>query len=224
MNSTFHKDLEIEHAITKYLDKHLYTEPAFSKFIRPDDLDSQHKGIDIILSSSEFKLSDAKADEKCTSHHINRDISTFAFELLYRKDGEYKVGWFLDNKKETEYYVLLWPFANPETDKGRFESLNENDITGIRYLIVSRKKIIKYLANQGFPLVRLKDDVKNIIRTNQAGRIEINDDVHFYYYRSPDYPESPINIVIDRVILWYLADKKGGIIGNPAPYNVRPDW
>ena len=224
MNSTFRKDLKIEHEIAKYLDKHLYTEPTFSKCIRPDDSDSQHKGIDVILSSSDFNLYDAKVDEKCTSHYVNCDITTFAFELLYIKDGYYKTGWFLDNQKETEYYTLIWPFANPETEKGRFESLTEDGITGVRYLIVSRRKIIKYLANQGFTLERLKDDVKNIIRTNQKGRIEINNDVHFYYYRSPNYPESPINIVIDRVILWYLADKKGGIIGNPARSNVRPDW
>ena len=102
--------------------------------------------------------------------------------------------------------------------------MTEDGITGVRYLIVSRKKIIKYLANHGFTIERLKDDVKHIIRTNKNGRIEINDDVHFYYYRSPNYPESPINIVIDRGILWYLADKKGGIIGNPALSNVRPDW
>lgn len=109
-------------------------------------------------------------------------------------------------------------------EKGRFDSLTEDCITGVRYLIVSRRKIIKHLANQGFTLERLKYDVKNIIRRNQKGRIEINNDVYFYYYRSPNYPGSPIKIVINRVILWSLADKKGGIIGNPARSNVRPDW
>ena len=129
MNSTFRKDLKIEHEIAKYLDKHLYTEPTFSKCIRPDYLDSQHKGIDIILSSSDFNIYDAKVDEKCTSHYVNCDITTFAFELLYIKDGYYKTGWFLDNQKETEYYTLIWPFANPETEKGRFDSLTEDCIT-----------------------------------------------------------------------------------------------
>lgn len=224
MSNSFQKDLNIEHEIAKYLDKNLYIEPHFSKGYRPNDLDSQHKGIDIILSSSEFNLVNAKVDEKCTSHYINKDITTFAFELLYVKDGHLKTGWFIDNKKETEYYALFWPFAKPETKSGRFETLSEEDITGVRYLIVSRKKILKYLENQGFSLERLQNDVRDIIRTNQNGRIEINDNVHFYYFRSPKYPESPVNIVIDRVILWYLADKKGGIIGNPSKENIRPDW
>lgn len=219
MNSTFHKDLKIEHEIAKYLDKHLYTEPTFSKCIRPDDLDSQHKGIDVILSSSKFNIYDAKVDEKCTSHYVNCDIPTFAFELLYYKNGEKKVGWFLNKEKETEYYNLIWPFAYPASRTGRFDDFQFSSISGIRYMIVKKSAIIDYLNKHEFNHDRIISELRCFIKSKEE-RSTYDNRYHFYMRKSNQYAESPINLIIDRSELKKMAIVSG-IIGTPK---LKRDW
>ena len=166
-------------------------------------------------------------DEKATIHHINNDITTFAFELSYKaKDSNKRVpGWFLDDEKATEAYALIWPFVKQRDIRGRFDDLSYEDIAGVRYLIVNRGKIRAYLAKRGFSKQVLLDKAEEISLTNQNGRVDIGDgsEFHFYFYNSLQYAEKPINIVIDRYVLWFLADKKGGIIGRPDQSRVR-DW
>lgn len=224
--SSFENDLRIEHEIARYLDANLYKPPLFSKHIRTPDEDSQKKGCDIILSSDEYGLQSSVIDEKAAIHYINQDISTFAFELSYKsKNSDERVpGWFLDDRKKTEAYLLVWPFVKQNDIRGRFDDMALEDISGLRYLIVNRGKIRAYLAKRGFTKQVLLDKASEIAESNVNGRIEIdnpNEDYHFYYYSSLDYAEKPVNIIIDRYVLWCLADKKGGIIGNPAKSRIR---
>ena len=225
--SLFKNDLRIEQEIAKYLDTHLYIPPVFSECIRTPDKESQKRGCDIILSSEYFGLTAAVADEKAAIHHINNDITTFAFELSYKaKDSDKRVpGWFLDDEKTTEVYTLIWPFVKQSDIRGRFDQMTFEDISGIRYIIVNRGKIRAYLAKRGFSKQVLLDKAEEISLTNQNGRIDIGDgnEFHFYFYSSLDYAEKPVNIVIDRYVLWLLSDKKGGIIGHPFKSRVR-DW
>ena len=225
--SLFVNDLRIEHEIARYLDDNLYHAPLFSEFKRTPDAIDQKKGSDIILSSDELGLQSAIVDEKATIHHINKDISTFAFELSFKsKDSDDRVtGWFLDDNKATEAYMLIWPFVKQTDIRGRFDAMTYEDIAGVRYLLVKRAKIRAYLAKRGYTKQVLLQKAAEIANSGLNGRIEVDtetEDFHFYFYSSLDYAEKPVNIVIDRPILWYLGDKKGGIIGNPAKSRIRP--
>lgn len=226
--SLFDNDLRIEREIAKYLDVYLYRSPLFSKAIRTPNEADQKIGCDIILSSQEYGLESAIVDEKATIHYINQDISTFAFELSSKsKNSDERVpGWFLDDRKKTEAYVLIWPFVHQRDVRGRFDSMTCQDISGVRYLVVKRAKIRAYLSKRGFSKQVLLDKAAEIAYKGLDGRFDIkseNEEFHFYYYSSLEYAEKPVNLVIDRCTLWYLADKKGGIIGNPAQSRIR-DW
>ena len=226
--SSFANDLRIEHEIAKYLDTNLYHPPLFSEFKRTPEDAAQKSGCDIILSSVEYGLNSAIVDEKATIHYFNQDITTFAFELSSKsKNSEDRVpGWFLDDRKITEAYVLIWPFVKQRGIRGRFDDMTYEDISGVRYLIVNRGKIRAYLAKRGFTKQVLLDKAAEIAQMGIDGRIEIeneNDNYHFYFFSSLQYAERPVNIVIERYVLWCLADKKGGIIGNPANSRLR-DW
>lgn len=225
--SLFDNDLRIEHELARYLDDNLYRAPLFTEFRRTPGAIDQKRGSDIILSSDALGLHSAIADEKATMHHINKDITTFAFELSYKsKESDDRVtGWFLDDSKETEAYMLLWPFVKQVDIRGRFDAMTYDDIAGVRYLLVKRAKIRAYLAKRGFTKQVLLQKAAEIANSGLNGRIDVDsemEDYHFYFYSSLDYAEKPVNLVIDRPILWCLGDKKGGIIGNPAKSRIRP--
>ena len=226
-DSSFENDLRIEHEVAKYLDANLYCSPLFSEFNRTPGDAAQKKGCDIVLSSDEFGLQSAIVDEKATIHYINQDISTFAFELSFKSknNNERVPGWFLDDRKKTEAYVLIWPFVKQSNIRGRFDEMTCDDISGVRYLIVNRGKIRAYLAKRGFTKQVLLNIAEEIAQKDIDGRFEMDnydEDYRFYFYSSLKYVEKPVNIVFDRYILWCLADKKGGIIGNPAKSRIRP--
>ncbi len=216
--SFFSSDLAFEQVIASYLDHHLYFNPLFTEHIRLSDAVSQNKGIDIILTSNEFGLKSSKVDEKCAAHYCNMDLRSFAFELLYIKDGNDHIGWFLDSKKETEAYLLIWPFVDDNLGAGRIESITEKDITGVRYIIVKREKLLAYLNKRGFTMERLLDDASKLM----SGKVKKIDTgyAQFHYFKSVKYDESPVNLVIQRSSLWKLGDMKGDVVGNIfTPHN-----
>lgn len=218
--SLFPKDLAFEQVIGSYLDHHLYFNPLFTEHRRCTDQDSQDRGVDIILTSNEFNLSSAKVDEKCAAHHCNEDMRTFAFEILSLKDRQQRIGWFVNRNKETEAYLLVWPFVNDALGTGRIEGITEKDITGVRYLIVRRDKLSAYLYKRGFSYERMIDDAKKLM-SGECRKIDTKYS-QFHYSKSPDYPECPVNLVVKRNTLWRLADLKGDVVGNIlTPLN---DW
>jgi len=158
--STFSQDLNQERIMSRYLDNHLYNSGVFEKCQRTDNMDEQDSGCDIVLTSSFWGIYDCKVDEKAQLTNFNKDYATFAFELFYQKEsynGQYekKVGWFLNENKNNEAYLLVWPFSNSSAKSGKIDNLRYEDIAGIRYLIVKKNKLIKYLENKGLTRERL---------------------------------------------------------------------
>lgn len=218
--SFFNSDLAFEQVMANYLDHHLYFNPLFTEHKRLRDSDSQNKGIDIILSSNEFGLKSSKVDEKCAAHYCNKDLQSFAFELMYVKDNALHLGWFIDSKKETEAYMLVWPFIEESLGSGKVDSISERDITGVRYLIIKRDKLSAYLSTRGFTRERMLKDAQRLMN----GEVSSIDTKYpqFHYFKSEKYAESPVNIVVRRSTLWRLADMKGDVVGNIlTPIN---DW
>lgn len=210
--SLFPYDVAFEQVMASYLDHHLYFNPLFSEHHRVTDADLQNKGVDVILTSNEFGLVSSKVDEKCAAHHCNEDMQTFAFELYYKKKEVEHIGWFIDPSKETQAYMLVWPFVKSSLGRGYIKSIKEEDITGVRYLIVKREKLAAYFNKRGFSYERLLSEAKTIF-TNPSTQIDTNYS-QFHYSKSPKYAESPVNLVVKREILWKLADLKGDVVGN----------
>lgn len=192
------RDMSVEREIGRFLDEHFYKDHV-EDFVRFDWKEDQLKGKDVMFTIGGFK--DIIVDEKATTHYINDDIPTFAFEISFvLPDGRVVRGWLFDETKETEFYLLIWPFARKRW------KVSKDDITRLKCLLISRGKLRAYLAKQGFTKERCLDQAKAIRDNGLAGRVGKEKNPAIYYVHSTSYAEKPINLVVSRDILEALAE------------------
>ena len=149
-------DQAVEKEIAKYLDKHLYVTPNFDSIKRVSDMAAQRAGEDLIVTSAKLGLKDAVIDEKSASHFVNSTaLHTFAFELsFFRKDlnGRYTIlteGWLMAEEKKTDYYLLVWPFAQKD------RIINEEGFDE-KWLGITMSTIRKHAAAQEYAYFKEK--------------------------------------------------------------------
>lgn len=202
-----------EQMVARFLDEHFYLSPLFEKAERVSDKHEQLKGKDIVVSSSRLGLTDAIIDEKDTAHYVNKNIPTFAFELSFMVYGNEVEGWLTDGSKETEYYLLLWPFAKlvePVSKPPEFK-----EITKLNYLLVRRADIVKMLLDKGFDrdaLMQKAREMRAIVHgyeDNQRLKAADKDAYGFYFMYTYFLAEKPVNVVIPRKKLEEIAILSG---------------
>ena len=195
MGSSFKKDLRNEQLLGSYLDE-IYCEifdPQDIDITRITDYDKQNSGIDLsihhIQSSKTFNV-----DEKAQLDYINIDLPTFAFEISYLKQGEYRQGWLFDKSKVTHYYFLVTAIhtkKDQDISKG---------IESVKIHSVNRFKLIQLLEEKGLSQRIIEGYEKEIRNGSQFGAIEIeelnNKKEGVFYYSKNNKTESPINIVL----------------------------
>lgn len=203
------RDMFVEREVAKFLDEHLYSNPMFTRHDRTDEIETQMKGSDIILSIPSKGLYDIVVDEKAmtTYYYMKRSLPTFALELsflTYR--GEIVEGWFTDKAKTTEYYLCIWVSAK----KNWF---TKDDIKWLEYALVKRSDIQQYLDAHGYSVDALKAKDKDIRQrySEEKKGVAIDKDSNspFYFYYSPQLAEHPINIVIRKPVYRDLAIIRG---------------
>ena len=201
------RDSQVEREISFFLDEKFY--PGIgAKTVRHHDVETQMQGIDISLTYKD--LHDASVDEKAISHYINKNIPTFAFELSFLNKGQVIEGWFSDENKKTEYYLLIWIWANKDWN------ITKDDITKLELFLVPRQKISEYLTQQGFNSERLREKAEQIRDKNIEGAIDKSYGKDFYFFLSNSLVEAPVNVVIRKSILAELAYEKFIFESNTA--------
>jgi hypothetical protein len=200
--------------VARFLDEHFYLPPLFDSAIRVSDKNEQMLGKDIIVSSSRLGLSNAIIDEKDTAHYVNKNIPTFAFELSFLLYDRTEVeGWLTDRAKETEYYLLLWPFAKlvePVSKPPEFK-----EITKLRYSLVKREDVINLLLAKGFDRKALLEKAREMRSTvkgyadNQNLKAIDKERYGFYFMYTYFLAEKPVNVVIPREQLEKIAIVSG---------------
>ena len=207
-------DMIIEREIARFFDENLYSnKELFSEFARTDDYDSQIKGSDLILSSSDGKLKRVVVDEKVGITRANTGLETFILELSFiNKLGKKTCGWFLDTTKITDYYLFGWinkadiPY-DESTKKWDTNKINKDNIKELEWALVSRKKIIKFLEDRGWTLEKLGRQDEKIREQGDVKTKAFIDEVSFRY--SGNYIERPVNILIKRETYIKLSDFHG---------------
>ncbi len=198
-------DTRGEKALGLFLDHYFYPKlceiEGFNTVKRVYDANEQKLGADIhiVLPRGETLV----FDEKAQLHYINAPRRTFAFEVSYYNDetGGISDGWLVNNDNKTDYYVLVW------IDSARSDQLNrivEDDFNEITVAAVAKKRIIYYLERLGYPVKRIKKISRDMRFNNNKNYFKLSEDA-FLYFTKEGYEEKPINIVIDRRILWTLA-------------------
>ena len=214
MKSFRNIDSANEQMVARFLDNYFYLPPLFDSAIRVSDKQEQLQGKDVIVSSSQLGLENACIDEKDTAHYVNKDIPTFAFELSFLLfDGTEVEGWLTDRAKETEYYLLLWPFAKlvePVSKPPEFK-----EITKLRYLLVKRTDVLSLLLNKGFDreaLLQKAREMRSIVKgydDNQRLKAIDKEQYGFYFMYTYFLKERPVNVVIPRQTLEGIAIVSG---------------
>lgn len=198
-------DTLVEKEIAKFLDKSLYKSNLFSDIERVNDVERQYQGIDIVISMKGFDLYNVNVDEKAQSSkkYIGKPRNTFALELSFiNKKGKEQVGWFLDPKKETEFYLFVWiEKVNANIHKDNYQ-LKEEDIDTISFCLVRRESLLFLLEHESFSIEKLQEKNDEIRRKRISGPYEINkySDM-FFFFCTTSYVEKPINLVMAKPII-----------------------
>ncbi|MCH9740277.1 MAG: hypothetical protein K0U38_05500 [Epsilonproteobacteria bacterium] len=190
---TFQSDLSDENRFGIYLDKVYPSIQGLAKrfnFSRKDDLESQHLGIDLILTDKK-SAKEIYVDEKAQLHYLNKSLATFTFELSYLKNGEWRKGWFYDEKKLTQTYFLL---TSIQTDR-------DNNFISCRLITVNRAYLQTFLEENGLTESRVfeyeRQFREDTTRYNGEQLIEeIDSSFATFHCSFSNLREQPINLKI----------------------------
>ncbi len=199
MISKFLNDKKLEELFSQFLDENFYEKLVKEQLIldwyrvNEEELQKQGKDVILVVSATEEKI----IDEKATLHYINKDIPTFAFEIINQQSG--KIGWLFDDEKETEYYLLAWPNGN---------EINERkvDFISSKILLIKRINVIKLLEEHGLDKVKIFELTRKYsdIATPCCNKFTLADGVKLNFnFR---LHERPINLVISRRLLIEKSD------------------
>lgn len=202
------EDMSAEAQLAHFMDKYLYSNfpnsEAFVCIQRVYDKKAQLNGIDV-----EFVGKDGSCycvDEKAQLYYLNQDLPTFAFEIMFKRDGYDTTGWLCNNALKTDLYMLIWPFAVQDTPKG----ITWDKFTRADCLLIQKKRLLKMLLDKGLSIDEMLDDARKIRMSGKMGKIPIAGLRGIYYYASSSqrYSEAPINIVISKNILKSIAQRR----------------
>ena len=200
--------MSAEAQLACFMDKYLYSNfpnnEAFDNIRRIDDKREQLNGVDV-----EFIGKDGKhycVDEKAQLYYLNQDLPTFAFEILFKRNGYDTTGWLCNDSLKTDLYMLIWPFATQDTPKG----ITWDKFTKADCLLIQKKRLLKMLSDKGLSIEEMLDGARRIRRSGKTGKIPIAGLRGIYYYASNPqrYREAPINIVISKNILNEIAQRR----------------
>ena len=194
-------DKEIEREIALYCDRHIYGKGI--KLQRCCDVNLQKSGVDGYLTIPSLGIYDAKTDEKAGAHYVNCPIKTYLMELSQiTKAGKEVDGWFLSEENETEYYILMYLWAQvPQYEKegkmcSEWQKIKDGNISLIEYYLVKKSDIFAYLEECGFTKERLRNAVRYLRDNPNVDRVTTKYGFKFVISRS--FRECPVNICIEK--------------------------
>lgn len=197
VKSLFHSDKHLEELFAMWLDLYFYKriQQHYKKVIRNTDTATQKLGVDVIIEKNNGIAT--HIDEKATLHYINKNIPTFAFEIMNMTSGA--EGWLFNTSYITDTYLLAWP--NALSDKvSKVEDFTSADI-----IIISRTAVHNLLAENGLT----KDKIHKIMRKTISEpepkeKLQVADGIALYFNNT--LREKPVNIVIRKNTLKKYAN------------------
>ncbi|MBW8242589.1 hypothetical protein K1F50_07225 [Muricauda oceani] len=199
MKSNFKTDLSKEKQLTPLLDSYYQKHLKHYCFERVSHLKKQVQGIDLILkdkaSGKQFFV-----DEKAQLDYVNESLPTFAFELVYHKNGVQKEGWLFDVSKKTHFYALVTSIYSDD----------EDEFTSCNITWVNREKLILRLDELGLN----QDNLKKLSfqhRENHGKLILEQLDPRnqgYLFFSRQNKAEKPVNLILKLDFLERLGVAK----------------
>lgn len=198
--SKYQEDKLLAETFAKWLDENFYDELAKQELIlgwyRVNGEKLQKQGQDVIIVKTVNE--EMVIDEKAALQYINKNISTFAFEIKNQNSGA--KGWLYNDSLKTEYYLLAWP--NSKVDGNGEMCVNDySDFLNSEVMLINKKAIIELLEENNLSEVIINQKIndyitksnKNNNRFELAKGIKLNFNFTLY--------EKPINIIINKELL-----------------------
>ena len=205
-------DTKAEKEVSNFLDKYFY-ERHVDDFVRFDDVNHQFLGMDVTFSIG--KLKGIIVDEKAQIDYVNRHLPTFAFEIDFMNAANiYSKGWFLDDSKKTQFYLLIWVTSRKEKDFMR------EDIDKLDCILISREELIRYLCEQGLDEEKIYHLAKEIRVSGIYGRHHTGLFKDAYFFLSTQKRERPINLIIRIERIKELAELMFTVSNKDGKSNV----
>lgn len=197
--SSYKTDRAIEQRISNWMDKYYYPNLKCTAE-RIHDMKRQCLGIDIILNGK--ICIDEKA--KYRSGYFNKIIPSIGFEIdRFCRDGQRRIGWYVDSQAKTTHYSILSIFADC-----RFpEDITVENIYKIVNLTISKKQL-KALTEKYWTSQELIGQSNILRRTRNARTDSANPDIWITLTPPEKYIESPCNIVVTRSALKSLPSSR----------------
>ena len=230
MRNNFNNDLAVEASVTKWLEKNYFRTSWWQgQYKIIDDMDDQHKGIDLKLINENIfgNLNIHNIDIKTATSYIKTNLTenqmpTFAFELNYIKNGQEKEGWLYGDKyNSTEYYLLNWLWADISKidtfKKSTYPAIgNKNElinnpekISKAKSLLISKQSIRDYLSQFDSDEDNFKQKSNNMRRCYSRDKgykkEKITQDVSIGL--SNQLVEKPVNFILSTRILFKLGEQ-----------------
>lgn len=216
MESLRNQDMRAEQQLGKFMDTYFYSQLKAKngnpmRVIRVTDREMQKSGVDICIESEGRRM---LIDEKATVYYSNAMIPTFAFELDSVQEGhsEPVQGWFVNDKLQTEYYMLIWPNVKCIQQGNQWirkdiKNIEKDDFTIIEAMLVRKTDIRNALEKKGYDrkyLLEYARRIRNLYSNDEARKEEkLTDDVKISF--SGQLAEKPVNLVIQKKLLKKLA-------------------
>ena len=201
-------DMSAEAELAFFLDKYLYDRfpkrQRYSSIERIRNRREQLNGTDVRFIMKDGRV--FNVDEKAQLYYLNKNLPTFAFEIQFLRHGTPTTGWLCNERLQTDYYMLIWPFADRDTPAG----ISWEDFTKADCLMISKKNLLSFLEGKGLAVDRMLSDADKIRREHRTGKIRIEGLSGIYYFASYPryYEEAPINIVVAKSYLQHIAIRR----------------
>lgn len=209
----FEDDLRREKIIADWMDKYFYSKfnPSEIATKRPHEFGdkvrekrAQYGGIDIVMKDNDSKI--YLIDEKSQTNYLNNNRPSFAFEIFSFSNKKVKKGWLLDSKKKTDYYILIYPNSKKIDDYR--ELYDKEEIDFVNVYLIERQKLLDEIYKVGLTNENIMEEASNLTEVNTAVKIKNIPPEKFTLYKSKNYAEIPVNLVVKKIILDKIVEKK----------------
>lgn len=210
-NTNRKEDSRLEQITNDFLNKYFFN-TDFEDVRWANTREEQLKGIDIYLTSEKYGLENAKVDIKSAVKYSDKYLGTYALELSFiGRNYNERIGWFLNDELDTEYYFLLYP----RSKKHYTEIETYDDIDYIDYYLIEKSAIYRFLNSRGYDKKRLEDvvsEMRDNFKTCGNNKLILESgSANFHFSLSGFLAEQPINIVLKRDVYDRYAKIKGRI-------------
>ena len=220
--SSFEIDLEKENVVmSEYMRRYYYSrlsnndKSKLTDFRKITDINLQKEGVDVTytLDNKHYVI-----DEKAQMDYIyeREPLPTFSLELLNAASGN--IGWLINLRLKTEYYMFIWPHAE-------VRPLSVDNILYAYYALVNKKRLlaeieIRYKMNSNHLFEYAKQMATGMLGekvTDAYGRCKgyrykgNGFDSQAYLYYSINKAEHPVNLVVRRNWLETISESHGKI-------------